>query len=316
VRVYRGEGEKPWQAVYRQVAELEASRTDWMDKGLKTGASLHYRLRVVDADGREGPAGPAARTRPPIVEDVVVSVLSAGAVEVRWTPRAAEDIVGHHVERAVVKVATDDQLRRLKRKVAPLDPPSVGAVLRVGPFERLTREPGKVPAFTDRVDLKKPAQLTGEPLQEQKFHKDHWDASGRPYPFAVYAYRVRATNMLGVESGPSPAILTIPSIPQHLFSKEEEAACRLKWRANPEKGLRGYRVYRMDGRWEKNPISRLTPDPIDACAFTDPGADGKSRRYYVVAVDAIGQEGYPSTPVWYQREWRKYYEPFVGEWHQ
>ncbi len=37
---------------------------------------------------------------------------------------------------------------------------------------------------------------------------------------------------------------------------------------------------------------------------------------YIVAVDAIGQEGFPSSPVWFQREWRAYYEPFVGAWHQ
>jgi hypothetical protein len=33
-------------------------------------------------------------------------------------------------------------------------------------------------------------------------------------------------------------------------------------------------------------------------------------------VDALGQEGIPSAPTWHYRQWRKYYEPFVGEWHQ
>ncbi len=46
-------------------------------------------------------------------------------------------------------------------------------------------------------------------------------------------------------------------------------------------------------------------------------SSGKSsRRYYIVAVDALGQEGFPSSPVWFKREWRAYYAPFVGEWHQ
>jgi hypothetical protein len=90
----------------------------------------------------------------------------------------------------------------------------------------------------------------------------------------------------------------------------------LKWAANPERGLTGYCVYRMDNRWDKDPISRLTPDPLSATRYADPTAGRSTRRYYVVAVDALGQEGFPSSPVWFQREWRQYYAPFVGEWHQ
>jgi len=36
----------------------------------------------------------------------------------------------------------------------------------------------------------------------------------------------------------------------------------------------------------------------------------------VVPVDALGQEGEPSMPVWSRREYEQYYKPFVGEWHQ
>lgn len=72
----------------------------------------------------------------------------------------------------------------------------------------------------------------------------------------------------------------------------------------------------MDGRYNKDPVSRLTPEPIERTDYTDSTADKPTRRYYVVAVDALGQEGHPSSPVWYNREWRDYYKPFVGEWHQ
>ncbi len=34
------------------------------------------------------------------------------------------------------------------------------------------------------------------------------------------------------------------------------------------------------------------------------------------AVDALGQEGLPSSPVWHNREWKRFYEPFTGQWHQ
>ena len=72
----------------------------------------------------------------------------------------------------------------------------------------------------------------------------------------------------------------------------------------------------MDGRFNKEPIPRLTRDPLEETAFTDPEAGKPTRRYYVVAVDALGQEGFPSSPVWFNREWRQYYEPFTSEWHQ
>ncbi len=42
---------------------------------------------------------------------------------------------------------------------------------------------------------------------------------------------------------------------------------RLKWRPSREKGLKGYLVFRHDGRWNKDPISRLTPEPIAATEF-------------------------------------------------
>ena len=90
----------------------------------------------------------------------------------------------------------------------------------------------------------------------------------------------------------------------------------MKWTANPERGLKGYRVCRLDNRWDKDPISRLTAEPVAVTTFAEPLASQSTRRYYVVAVDALGQEGFPSSPVWFQREWRQYYIPFVGQWHQ
>jgi hypothetical protein len=86
--------------------------------------------------------------------------------------------------------------------------------------------------------------------------------------------------------------------------------------ANPEKDIKGYRVYRMDGRWDKDTISRLTVEPATQTKYSDTTAGDDSRRYYIVAVDALGQEGLPSAPVWFEREWKQYYKPFVGEWHQ
>ena len=62
--------------------------------------------------------------------------------------------------------------------------------------------------------------------------------------------------------------------------------------------------------------SRLTDQPLTVTTFEDTTAGKATRRYYVLAVDALGQEGFPSSPVWFQREWRDYYVPFVRVWHQ
>jgi hypothetical protein len=68
-------------------------------------------------------------------------------------------------------------------------------------------------------------------------------------------------------------------------------------------------------RFGAPPLSRLTAEPIAATTFTDPSAGKTTRRYHIVAVDVLGQEGLPSMPVWYEREWKSLYKPFIGKWH-
>lgn len=274
-----------------------------------------YRFADTKANYEPSPVKP--RELPPIVEDVVVSVLGENRVEVTWNPPPSAPPDGYHVERALVEVWTEDQLVRLKKNTQPLASPMVGAIRRIGAFKQLTTQPIDDTSFVDdQVDLRKPAAIEGKPIYESNLHDDHLDRSGREYRYAVFAYRIRAVNDDGKVSGPSPAIFTIPSSPQHLFSREDGPTCRLKWAANPEQGIAGYRVYRLDGRWGEDPVSRLTAEPQAATTFADLAAGKETRRYYIVAVDALGQEGCPSAPVWFQREWRTYYAPFVGEWHQ
>lgn len=257
------------------------------------------------------------RPEPPLVEDVTASVISSRRVELTWMPPNDPRIAGYHVERARVEVLTEDQLVRLKRNTAPLAEPSVGALRRFSAFERLTQEPVGGTGFVDAaVDLSTAGVVVEAPIEERTYSDDEVDRLGKRYRFAVFAYRVRAVTADGGEGGPSPPCFTIPSAPQWLFSREDGESCRLKWGRNPERGVVGYRVYRMDGRYDDEPVSRLTAEPVPENAFVDQGAGRVSRRYYVVAVDALGQEGFPSSPVWFNREWRSYYEPFVGDWHQ
>jgi hypothetical protein len=305
VAVLRGTGERPWGIEFAEIARVKAGEGAYRDAGLRKGTVYHYRLGVPSRRARTQP-------RPP--EDAVVSILNAKQIEVSWKASPEPDVVGYVVEVAEVAVYSDDELTRLKSRTAPLEIPSVGALRLLSPFLRATPDPVKGSSWV--LDAKLPLHVEAKPLYTREFGKEEHDPKGKPYPIDVYAFRVRGVNALGVESGPSAAILTIPSSPQSLFAKEEGTTCHLKWGANPEKGIKGYRVYRMDGRFDKEPVTRLTSDPIPGTTFSDPEAGKKSRRYYVVAVDALGQEGFPSSPVWFEREWKTYYKPFTGEWHQ
>ncbi|MDW7993080.1 MAG: kelch repeat-containing protein [Gemmatales bacterium] len=318
--IFRGEGPRPWEAKYQRIAEVPGNECRFEDRTVQKGQIYYYFVRAETQAGAlaEGAvASNKGRTQPRIVEEVTVSVLGPQQVELNWAPpESAEDVIGYHVERAVVEVYSDDQLVRVRNSVAPLPTTAVAAVHRIGPFQRLTEKPLTATRFTDRVDLTKPIKIADPPLWERRFYKEEINPEGKPYPWAVYAYRVRAVNALGVESGPSPYFLTIPSAPQWVFSRERNGQCDLKWAKNPERGLRGYRVYRIDSRFGAPPVSRLTPEPIQEATFTDATAGKATRRYHIVAVDALGQEGIPSMPVWYEREWKSFYKPFTGEWHQ
>ena len=87
----------------------------------------------------------------------------------------------------------------------------------------------------------------------------------------------------------------------------------------PLEYLKGYRVYRMDGPKINGPgqkVVRLTAGPIDVAKWTDETGATDTKRYWVVTVDRLGQEGIPSAPAWGWRQYRKVYETFTGEWHQ
>lgn len=280
-----------------------------------------YRFGPAPVGGApRAPASPstaAVTAPPPLVEELTASVWSVDRVELHWTAPAKERIAGYHVERAVVEVYSDDQLTRLKSRTPPLAAPAVGAFRKIGPFERLTSTPLAATSFDDRaVRLDQPRAIEGDPVYFRELHAEQVDANGRAYQRAVYAYRVRTVDASGEVGGPSPLAFTIPAAPQFVFSREQGVQCELRWRANLERSPMRYRVYRLDGRYDREPVSRLTPEPIESLEFADPDAGKTSRRYHIVAVDSLGQEGFPSSPVWFQREWRDYYRGFVGEWHQ
>lgn len=297
--IYKGTGaDVPWKAAFSKAATVPASQTAWQDKDLKPGQHAFYRVRAVSADGVESAGSATGRLQPRVVEDLWATATAPGSVEVAWrAPEGCGEIAGYHVERAPVRVAAEAALR-------------ASAVEGLGAFVRLTKEPVKGTAFTDRnLDLSKASPVAAT-MAPKRYRKAPPPGKAE-YGLAVYAYRVRAVNALGLESGPSPYVLTIPEPVRMLQSREEGGGVRLRWAASPGAGVRGYHVYRTDGI--NAGCSRITQAPLGEASYLD--RSGNAARYYVVAVDALGQEGYPSSPVWGHRPDQGLYSKYEGDWH-
>lgn len=316
--VHRAPADKPlWQVDLAPIGPaLDVTTFD--DANLDPGAAHYYQVRAVDSAGKQTTPSLIVRTMPAVIDDLVVSCQSEKRVTVNWKPSTAQDIAGYLVYRAEVSVFSSDQATRIKGRYPATEQPSVGRIARVGKFEPITPKPIPAAQFIDEtIDLSTGQQQPKDVLAEYPLHKDQFNAAGTPYRYATCAYRVCAVNRRGIAGGFSTVVYSIPSAVQHVFAREEgAAAARIKWAPNPEKSIKGYRVYRHDGRYEKNPIVCLTPQPIAATEFLDEQSGKATRRYEVVAVDALDQEGEPSQPVWTRREWARYYTPYTKDWHQ
>src|SRR5258706_334940 len=71
-------------------------------------------------------------------------------------------------------------------------------------------------------------------------------------------------------------------------------------KASPRFGWEGSAAY--------DPIDKL----VTETTFTHRGGK-ETTRYWVVALDALGQEGQPSSPAWFGKSYKGFFE---GEWHQ
>lgn len=287
--VYRADAGDPWQLSFKKIGKSSAATH--VDAEVTPGKNYFYTVRALGNDGVESDDSLRARAEPRVLLKPLVSVLAADKVEVAWNKHPASDIVGYNVYRGVVTLRTTT-----KGKPKPWqdnDPeytePMPVDVMNITEIKKFNDKLVTDLSFADSVNLAKPGP------------------ESKDYKFAVYAYFVRAVNRLGNESGPSPYALTIPSEPIRFLNREKGNVAELKWEANKEKAIAGYHVYKLDGTWG---ISRLTKEPIRETTFSH--MSGQT-RYWVVAVDALGQEGEPSSPVWHQHSYRGF---FPGEWHQ
>lgn len=290
-RIYRAPAAEPWNLDFVQIGKT--AKASFEDRQLNEGEEYFYTVRAARADGSEGPASLRARTTPRVLVQPVVSVLAANRVKITWNEHPAKDVAGYNVYRGLVTVRTvkKGEPKPWRDNDPEYAEPTPVEVRDITGIVKLTAKPVTAPTFLDTtVDLSKPGD----------------ESNG--YRFAVYAYIVKAINARGGESGPSPYALTIPSAPQGLLNRDKGTTAELKWTPNCEMGIAGYHIYKLQGTWN---IVRVTDEPIITATFTHKSAG--PTRYWVTAIDALGQEGPPSSPVWHQHRYDGF---FKGEWHQ
>jgi hypothetical protein len=276
--VFRAEPAEAWKLDFKRIGAGKAGVFE--DTGLEAGKAYVYRVEGC-FKGRAQPRVPAAP---------VVSVLAADGVEVRWTPHPAKDVAGYNLYRgrASVRTVTKGAPAAWKDNDPEYAAPQVVGVKDLAGLEKLNAALLTETRFEDRVDLSK---KEGD------------------YAWAVYGYVVRAVNRLGVESGPSPYAITIPSEPRSVLCREKGTTAELKWDAAVEKGVAGYHVYKLDGGVFG--MKRVTEKPVSSTTFSHEGVKGTT-RYWIVTVDALGQEGQPSSPAWFGQSYKGF---FAGDWH-
>lgn len=292
-RVYRGIGASARTTALTLLTEVTGTTFD--DPSVPTTDVAHYEVRAVAA-GQESAFGPRARSRPRVPGMPVVTVVDAHHVRIGITPGGGADVVGFNVYRGVAEVATTNGGEALTSNYnynndPTYDAPRVVSVKNVTGLTRLNSSLVTQATYDDvAVDLSKPLP-----------------ASAGSHT-AIYAYVVRAVNALGLESGPSPWQLTIPSPPRNVLIDDSTSSAILKWDA-PAEGAARYRVYSIPGSGR---VTDVTPGTLTATTVTLSKVDSGT-RFSITAIDALGQEGQPSSPVWFKRSYPGFFTP---PWHQ
>lgn len=293
--VHRGQADVPWKVVFSKIGTVE--ETTFTDTGLERDKCYTYVVKAVGHDGKSGPSSNRAWTRLPVVSQPIVTVHTPDLISIDWKPSSAQDVIGYNVYRGLVHVRTviKGNGTAWKDNDPEYSEPQVVQIRDITDIVKLNDKPiddfqfGYT--FADDIELKKKGPAAGD-------HK-----------FAVYAYFVRAVNELGVEGGPSPYALTIPSEPSNVMCREEGEIADVRWDPAVEKSITGYHVYKLDGTWK---IVRVTDKPIKETRIRHKVGKG-STRFWIVTVDLLGQEGQPSSPAWFNHSFRGFYS---GEWHQ
>ena len=293
-QVIRGEGGSGWDTIHGVLDTV--SGTSWIAPAPELATKTYYfAVRSLAPEGKRfGERSDRVRTEPRVSAAPAVLVRGPDQVEIRWNSPEPTDIVGYNLYRGVVhvKAIREGKPGAWSDNDPKYDAPQVVQVRDITNLTKLHEKPLTETSFSDKIDLRQKGPEAGD------------------YGFAVYAYLLRAVNRVGRESGPSPYALTIPSEPLAVMCRENGDDAELRWNPPVEGKAAGYHVYRLEGTWG---IVRVTDKPIREATFRHAAGKGKTGRYWVVAIDAIGQEGQPSSPAWFNHRYEGFSE---GPWHQ
>jgi hypothetical protein len=255
----RAEGEHPWKLEWRDITPGGGLPESFRDSDVERGKVYHYKLDVA------GRSSYPLRAQPSVPACPLVVPKSMKEVEVSWPTNPEKDVVGYHLYRTEVQVRAVSQT-------------AVDRITGFGSLVKVNRQLLAEPRYLDVVDLSAPEDSQ--------------------YKYVVYAYLVRAVNHLGVESGPSPYALAIPEqmeLPE--LVEEKPGKVTIRWKRHPSPAVTGYQVWRKTETYP--PAKRVGQPLVKATEFTDTTLPGTGmRRYYVLAVDVLGQEGISSAGVW------------------
>lgn len=311
--IHRGEGANAWTAKFRKIGETRDA--GFVDTGRARGIQVFYRVRALPGVPGLPVAEGQVRSRLPAPAPPQVNLDAANAVRLTL-PKASPDGVGFLIERA--QAWTERFVNRFDREQTKMV---------FGPFEQVAEQPYAEAEWRDGVDLAKVAadrrfEIPPNPIcvlyPKDKAPEPAWSS------LAVYVYRIREVNRLGVVSGPSAWVTTLPAAPDPVTAvasgvdTPDAGAVTVKWQASAQAGIAGYRVYRQLTKlagpewrqeWKEQHHAdpdrwhRLSHEDVRVTEFLDDTIPGGlcRRRYYVTVVDRFGQEGPPSTGVWAYR---------------
>ncbi|MFW6108121.1 MAG: hypothetical protein ACOC70_02855, partial [bacterium] len=264
--VRRGRGEHPWTAEFETLDGSPLDDTAFTDPDPANGERRYYRVTAV-AGGDEVAASNVVRTQPGPARAVFAARAADGAVALRWRPSAGPGVVGYNVYGAPVE---------------PVDlwDTHFDPARHAGEFEKLNDAPIEEPEF----EVESAAVGPGT------------DAT---WP-ELRAYVVRAVNVLGLESGPSPVTLSIPAAPGPAMAVTEPEGSRLViCGPSPSGPPAGHHLYRLDCyRGDAAYRNRAAPHAGSVFVDEETWPAGDRQAYYVIGVDAAGQLGVPSSPAW------------------
>jgi hypothetical protein len=263
---------------HNAVILLDVGRNPSENIGNRTAA---YRYSNVPATAPN--ITPPVRNYPRFVKEGFAAVSDATHVQINWTPRSEDkNVAGYNVYRALVSATP-----------YPKNRPPAYAYYDLPQYTRDVIQNITPPAAGDFTKLNSKL-IAGTSYNDSGVNL----SGGSIYPYKVYAYYVTAVDSSGHTSGRSPFWFTIPQSPVALAVRNNTSTYDLSWTAphNGGQGITAYRVYVADTDYT---VRELTTNAISQTSYSiSKKGIGTYNRFYITAIDSLGQEGVPSGGVW------------------